>query len=726
MDLRNPSNPRLNLKIMDHGSFECYGWLIVAHNSPLEGTLEIICKRSYRLEMRLPTLYCRIKWNLTCLKYTNVGKKAESTNEIEIPRVQMEVGCGTGEVRKGGVRAVRNEPYKNNYLYKFDEFFNHPNFHIVIVSLFNLRNSSSICVSIGFLSEMRKSENFFFLPFNFALSVMSDEEGESRRKVRYTLEQVEDLLELNSVIDTVERFIQPEHGKVLKVVLIEKVTNPVLEERYMVRQGEMVGYSASTTKLKFHGTSSRALHKILNNGFRIPENPGMYGRGVYFATDSSKSAQYSVDQTKLLLCEVALGKAMVVSSADHALDFDRVTALGYDSVYAPRGTKSTAGVLFDEFVVYHRDQAIPRYCVTYTEDRMPGFDESAVPYSDEPLVQESLPQGPVRWKKSLKSSKWSERYAYILHGRFVSLFKSASQCKSAVAAIHADRKPSHDPEIQVDILALDSIDVKEENDIKILVLKLHDGSVEYLAIEDAYEWMRVILKLKMQLKTFAQAVLDTADKDSDDEDSGSSMASSSAASSPSMSEFEARKAARKAKVGMRVDVRQQNARAAKDKVAIYDEVSGHFMGQLANDELHKNLPREKTKLALHIGPLALKTEKSWKVLLCVIEGSYLVAYKRTSGLSDDGSGGKKPTYEEHKRIGLDFAKVIRSSFTFGKRTVPAFMIVADKKPYLFTGKGIPEWIDMLKRFAGEGTRELESQPLVSEKEAKRWKEKSRE
>ena len=558
---------------------------------------------------------------------------------------------------------------------------------------------------------------------------MSDEEGESKRKVRYTLEEVVDLLEFNTVVDTVERFIQPQHGKSLKVVSIEKVVNPVLEERYLVRQEEMVGYSPSTTKLKFHGTSSRALHKILNHGFRIPENPGMYGRGVYFATDSSKSAQYSVDQTKFLLCEVALGKAMVVSSADHALNLERVSALGFDSVYAPRNTKTTAGVLFDEFVVYHRDQAIPRYCVTYTEERLPGFDESAVPYSDEPLVQESLPEGPVRWKKSLKSSKWSERYAYILHGRFVSLFKSASQCKSAVSAIHADRKPSYEPEIQVDILALESIDVREENDVKILMLKLHDGSVEYLAIPDAYEWMRVILKLKLQLKSFEQAVLETADKDSDDEgENATNAASSSAANSPAMSEFEARKAARKAKVGMRVDVRQQTARAAKDKVAIYDEVSGHFMGQLSNDDAPSYLSRDKTKAALHIGMLALKTDKSWKVLLCVVEGPNLICYKRTSSLTDDSDrpGNKKPTFEEHKRLPLDFAKVVRSSFTFGKRVVPAIMLVVEKKPYLFTGRNIPEWIDLLKRFAGEGAREAENQPLVSEKELKRWKDKSKE
>jgi hypothetical protein len=544
---------------------------------------------------------------------------------------------------------------------------------------------------------------------------MAEEEAAPVRKVRYTLETVTDLLEFNSVVDTVERFIQPAHGKVLKVAVIEKVTNNVLEERYMVRQAEMIGYTPSTTKMKFHGTSSRALHKILNHGFRIPENPGMYGRGVYFATDSSKSAQYSVDQTKLLLCEVALGKAMVVTSADHSLDYDSVTALGFDSVYAPRNTKATSGVLFDEFVVYHRDQAIPRYCVTYTEDKLTPHDDSVIPYSDEPLTQDLLPEGPVRWKKSAKSSRWSERYAYILHGQYISLFKNASQCKQAVAAIHSDQPSPYEPEVQIDVTAIESIDVKEEAAIKILILSLRDGNRELLALDAAYEWMRTILTLKLQLSQFNQAVIELADKDSDDEADSARPSSSAKSISPAMADFEARKAARKAKVGLRVDVRQMQARAEKEQVAVYDEVSGNFLGLLGSEDAIRALPSEKAKFAVHKGMLALKTDKSWKIYHCVVEGAYLLCYR-----SIPSETGKKPTFEESKKIPLDFAKIIRSSFTFGKKVVPAFMIVVDNKPSLFIGKGIPEWIDILQRFSGEGAKAAAAMPLVSEKEVKRW------
>jgi hypothetical protein len=561
---------------------------------------------------------------------------------------------------------------------------------------------------------------FFFFPlfaersFSFQRVIMADDEEPAPRKVRYTLEPVTDLLELNTVVDTVERFIQPEHGKVLKVVVIEKVVNNVLEERYLVRQSEMIGYSPSTTKLKFHGTSSRALHKILNHGFRIPENPGMYGRGVYFATDSSKSAQYSTDQTKILLCEVALGKSMIVSTADHSLDFESVSALGFDSVYAPRNTKATSGVLFDEFVVYNKDQAIPRYCVTYTEEKLHPED-SSLPYSDEPLTQESLPEGPVRWKKSAKSSRWSERYAYILHGQFISLFKNAQQCKAAVSAIHSDRPSQYDPDVQIDVSSIDTMDVKEEQGIKILILSLRDGNRELLAIEAAYEWMRTILSLRLQLKNYAQAVIDLADKDSDDESTSSKAASSNTPMDPAMAEYEARKAARKAKVGMRVDVRQMQARAVKEQVAVYDEISGNYLGQLNNDEAIFMLPNDKVKLALHKGMLALKTDKSWKILHCVVEGSSFVGYRAIPS-----ENGKKLTFEENKRIPLDFAKIIRSSFTFGKKVVPAFMVVVDNKPSLFCGKAIPEWIDIIQRFSGEGTKAAAAMPLISEKELKRW------
>ena len=80
-------------------------------------------------------------------------------------------------------------------------------------------------------------------------------------------------------------------------------------------------------KLLWHGSRLTNFVGILSQGLRIapPEAPAtgyMFGKGVYFADMSSKSANYcftSKDNNTgiLLLCEVALGNESVKLHADY-------------------------------------------------------------------------------------------------------------------------------------------------------------------------------------------------------------------------------------------------------------------------------------------------------------------------------------------------------------------------------------------------------------------------
>ena len=105
---------------------------------------------------------------------------------------------------------------------------------------------------------------------------------------------------------------------------------------------------------------------ISKNGFRLGKD-GMYGAGIYFATDSSKSSQniYTKGSNKLLLCKVFLGRAKTVNKADKSLSGPKLRREGYDSVFAPRGTKESGGVLNDEFVVFDPSQAFVQYVIHY-------------------------------------------------------------------------------------------------------------------------------------------------------------------------------------------------------------------------------------------------------------------------------------------------------------------------------------------------------------------------
>ena len=76
----------------------------------------------------------------------------------------------------------------------------------------------------------------------------------------------------------------------LTLFQIEKVTNLKVEKNYEKAKLELKhDYEAR----KFHGTSNEGVKGISENGFRLPNpsNDNMYGAGIYFATDSSKSAR---------------------------------------------------------------------------------------------------------------------------------------------------------------------------------------------------------------------------------------------------------------------------------------------------------------------------------------------------------------------------------------------------------------------------------------------------
>ena len=151
----------------------------------------------------------------------------------------------------------------------------------------------------------------------------------------------------------------------------------------------------------FHGTGVEGLEGIPKHGFRVPEwsDGNMFGRGIYFAPDSSKSAQarYTKGSKALILCDVLLGEVCEVPGllAQHALskyvkisqkgspfldvDENKIRKEGFDSVYAPRDTIANAGVLYDEMIIYNPSQAMPRYVIHFGQVRSWQNDPTYLP-----------------------------------------------------------------------------------------------------------------------------------------------------------------------------------------------------------------------------------------------------------------------------------------------------------------------------------------------------------
>lgn len=120
----------------------------------------------------------------------------------------------------------------------------------------------------------------------------------------------------------------------------------------------------------FHGSRNSNILSILLNGFYIPpSNAGhvtgrMFGNGVYGASSSTKSLNYStgywggkanqLDSSFLFLTRFAMGKVYECDSSH-----PRGAPAGYDSIHAKAGRQ----LVNDEYIVYNLDQTTVTYLI---------------------------------------------------------------------------------------------------------------------------------------------------------------------------------------------------------------------------------------------------------------------------------------------------------------------------------------------------------------------------
>ena len=82
-------------------------------------------------------------------------------------------------------------------------------------------------------------------------------------------------------------------------------------------------------KLLWHGTKMAVVAAILKNGLKImPHSGGSLGKGIYFASQLSKSASFSNDCNNrrflVFLCEVVLGKEFSMVDGDRKISKDNL------------------------------------------------------------------------------------------------------------------------------------------------------------------------------------------------------------------------------------------------------------------------------------------------------------------------------------------------------------------------------------------------------------------
>lgn len=198
----------------------------------------------------------------------------------------------------------------------------------------------------------------------------------------------------DKVFNLVEKYVRQTHGKTHT-----QYTLQVLDIYALEREGEEEVFSdVGNRQLLWHGSRLTNWVGILSQGLRIapPEAPStgyMFGKGIYFADISSKSANYcfatpTKDEGLLLLCEVALGNTHDLVAADNDASKlpkgkHSIKGLGRmvpdptqtvklpDGCEVPLGTPIDTGLTnksgytlnYNEFVVYDMKQVKMRYLV---------------------------------------------------------------------------------------------------------------------------------------------------------------------------------------------------------------------------------------------------------------------------------------------------------------------------------------------------------------------------
>jgi len=170
-----------------------------------------------------------------------------------------------------------------------------------------------------------------------------------------------------------------------KVKRIKKVTHDRLDEALKASPG------AHKLTLLWHGTKYGAVTEILHTGFRLPTHDNsMFGRGLYFASDSSKSWQYSHKHGSnvILLCDVALGDRLVINDVDKDITYNNLLAQNKQSVWA----KANTCVIYDEFVVYSCEQAVVRYIIEFERDKNDEERRQNLPECPDPQCYDVAPE----------------------------------------------------------------------------------------------------------------------------------------------------------------------------------------------------------------------------------------------------------------------------------------------------------------------------------------------
>jgi poly [ADP-ribose] polymerase len=208
--------------------------------------------------------------------------------------------------------------------------------------------------------------------------VMSSDDSVKNTDAPKVFDVTVDVVDDKKVIDHISKFFNKTRNTMhtssnLKVKKVYAVNIAHMNKAF-TENGKKIGNIMEL----WHGTRVENVLSILKGGLIIPKsNAGhvtgrMFGDGVYFSDQSTKSLNYSQgywghgsrdNNCFMFLANVAMGKYYVPSSSDSRLH-EKVRKMGYDSTFA-QAHKS--GVMNNEMIVYDLAQCNLTYLVEFSD-----------------------------------------------------------------------------------------------------------------------------------------------------------------------------------------------------------------------------------------------------------------------------------------------------------------------------------------------------------------------
>jgi len=148
----------------------------------------------------------------------------------------------------------------------------------------------------------------------------------------------------------------------------------------------------------FHGTATKAAEKIQASGFDLSlagSHGRMFGRGVYFAEESSKADEYALPDEEssglccMLFCRVLCGE--MYRATDFTPDLERkLDRRKFDSIL---GDRKAVVDTYREIIVYDGAQAYAEYVILYQRVYPAQSDGTQSADAEHTALPSTLPEG---------------------------------------------------------------------------------------------------------------------------------------------------------------------------------------------------------------------------------------------------------------------------------------------------------------------------------------------